>query len=86
MPMTTSDILRNADAFRRAHPNWPHAGPPADEPSPETVLRERTARIRAILAGQSVPPLPGAPRIEVLVPGDDPETERLYAEEKADHD
>lgn len=85
--MTTSDILRDADAFRRAHPNWPHANAPAAEPSSETVLRERTARIRAILAGQSVPPLPGAPRIEILVPDEaDPETERLYAEEKADHD
>jgi hypothetical protein len=24
---TVSDILRNADAFRRAYPNWPHAEP-----------------------------------------------------------
>ena len=24
--MTVSDILGNADAFRRAYPSWPHAG------------------------------------------------------------
>ena len=27
MPMTASDLLHDADAFRRAYPNWPSAGP-----------------------------------------------------------
>lgn len=40
------------------------------------TFTERNNWLRARLAG----------RIEVLVPSDDPETERLYTEEKADHD
>lgn len=40
MSLTASDILRNADAFRRAYPNWPSAGP------------GRTAVLSALVAGR----------------------------------
>ena len=51
---------------------------------PQGVLRERHARISAILAGQSVPPLPGAPRIQVLVP-DEAEADAIHRLERADY-
>jgi hypothetical protein len=27
MPLSASDLLHNADTFRRAYPNWPHPEP-----------------------------------------------------------
>lgn len=42
MPVTGSDITRNADLFKAAYPNWPHAETGAGlvwpgEPVPEPV-------------------------------------------------
>jgi hypothetical protein len=35
MPLSASDLLHDADAFRRAYPNWPHPEPePRAEPEP----------------------------------------------------
>lgn len=36
MSLTVSDILHDADAFRRAYPDWPH-------PSPEKTAADRDA-------------------------------------------
>ena len=34
MPVTATDIVRNADAFRRAYPSWPHTeGNPSMTPT-----------------------------------------------------
>jgi hypothetical protein len=41
--MRVSDILRNADAFRRAYPSWPH-------PEPEPGRDPRSEVIRAMLS------------------------------------
>ena len=85
MAMTASDVLRNADTFRAAYPSWPHAEP--ERPAPlrpsGMSLGEQRARIRAILAGQAVPPLAGAPRIEVLEP-DETEADEMHRLERAD--
>lgn len=71
------------DALRMA--GYPFPAPEA-APRPPLSLAQQRARTRAILAGQTVPPLPGAPRI-VALPADetDPETARLYADERADY-
>jgi hypothetical protein len=72
MAMTASDILRNADTFR---------------PSGMS-LGEQRARIRAILAGQPVPPQPrvltaGEP--VVLDGAHDPDLDDEYRQERADY-
>lgn len=53
-------------------------------PDPVTILRERQQRIRAILAGQSVPRLPGPVPVAVCEP--DERTDELAAMERADYD
>jgi hypothetical protein len=43
MSLSASDILRNADTFRRAYPNWPH-------PEPEPVTDDsRHEAVRTML-------------------------------------
>ena len=34
MALTVSDILHDADAFRRAYPDWPHPSPEEQVPAP----------------------------------------------------
>lgn len=55
MAMTGDDILRNADAFRAAYPNWPHAEPerPAALRPPQMSLGEQRARRRAVVLGEA---------------------------------
>ena len=48
MPLTVSDILHNADLFRRAYPNWPHAEP--EEAPVSKWISKREARNRFLVA------------------------------------
>ena len=48
MAMTASDVLGNADAFRRAYPNWPSA-----EPAPAAAPLRITADSPAVLSDEA---------------------------------
>ncbi len=37
MPLTVSDITRDADLFRRAYPSWPHPEPEEAPVTPKTA-------------------------------------------------
>jgi hypothetical protein len=85
--MTASDVLHNADAYRRAHPHYGRPAEPAT-PDPVAAVFERQQRITAILSGQPVPPQPrvltaGEPAV---LDGADPDADLEYAAERADFD
>jgi hypothetical protein len=49
MSLSASDILRNADTFRRAYPNWPH-------PEPEERAMTTEPRAEAIATSPAEEP------------------------------
>jgi hypothetical protein len=46
MPLTVSDILHNADLFRRAYPGWPHPEPEEKAVTPATPRISRGSLLR----------------------------------------
>jgi hypothetical protein len=45
MPVTVSDICRDADLFRRAYPSWPQPEPDRDEPEPLHIGAQTDAEL-----------------------------------------
>ena len=62
MPLSASDLLRNADVFRRAYPHWPSAEP--EEPARVSFLDAMFSpeAQREILS--AIPPCPNEPPCE----------------------
>jgi len=80
MAMTGDDILRNADTFRAAYPNWPHA-----EPGSFRSLAQMRAERRARLLGEART-LAAAKGITADSPTTlDPDAELAYRLERADY-
>jgi hypothetical protein len=54
MAMTVRDIILDADAFRRAYPNWPHAEPQPDPHAGCCLPLPQEQALRALCARYNV--------------------------------
>jgi hypothetical protein len=65
MSLSVSDILLNADTFRRAYPSWPHPEPPMDDARlTHTAPAEATGRGHDMAYRPHNQPRPDADRWE----------------------